>query len=538
MAGSPSTPAPSPTPSHLPDDRLQQFLADVARQVEEDIDRRFTGLSQKVDNLVAQLRRDFAEELRTLTETRDLQVQQTEKLEEFSQSLETQADARDLQAKKLKELSQAVQAQSEMEHTAWRTEADLLSKQVELLASQVAESEVGRRRDLENMGVTLRQKFRDLEVENVAVRSDAAGAVASGTEMASEFSRLAAEVTHFKSTLSEVKLDVTKVENVQTKLETVEKCCVALQHEISTAAPRIECLEQACRNDFETLTTRLLAMSDDVAKREEERDLQTLQLEVGQMRKESTETRERCGTLEISSRNFIETVSHTVAKCLHKVEQVAALKAETPGFEELRRMVCDLAQASQEQGEAIQKVTTEQERHRRASKPQSDGRVSISGPDVRLIPTQEIGRAIQSSPDRIMAGRGEESLAFGDMTASRLFDCNSSVARSRLDVARGGRRTSTAQSTETSSMGAPEHLEELRMLVLEERQRRVSKTTLAHVDEEGSSFKARAIMDVGRTPDGRGDRTPETHAAAVGLGDLRSRSWTQTDHAGMPFRAS
>jgi len=75
-------------------------------------------------------------------------------------------------------------------------------------------------------------------------------------------------------------------------------------------------------------------------------------------------------------------------------------------------------------------------------------------------------------------------------------------------------------------------------LVLEERQRRVSKTTLAHVDEEGSSLKARAIMDVGRTPDGRGDRTPETHAAAVGLGDLRSRSWTQTDHAGMPFRAS
>ena len=40
-----------------------------------------------------------------------------------------------------------------------------------------------------------------------------------------------------------------------------------------------------------------------------ERDLRNLQSEVGQTRKESTGMRKRCGTLELSGRNFIKTVN-------------------------------------------------------------------------------------------------------------------------------------------------------------------------------------------------------------------------------------
>jgi flagellar motor component MotA len=145
----------------------------------------------------------------------------------------------------------------------------------------------------------------------------------------------------------------------------LERKFEALQAEIaecrraSTATSQLQsdvtALESACRHDLECMNSTVNTLARNV-----ESDQKSASRELSDVKKHFEDT---VADLERACRNDLNTFGANVQTSLSEIRRLK--DAHLPeDLEELRKVVYDLAQTSRRQGEALEKMTTEQERQR------------------------------------------------------------------------------------------------------------------------------------------------------------------------------
>uniref|UniRef100_A0A7S1A587 Uncharacterized protein n=1 Tax=Noctiluca scintillans TaxID=2966 RepID=A0A7S1A587_NOCSC len=340
---------------HIEDKAERKILALMA-ELEKKAEK--SGLLAQVDTKMFDLRTDVKVELEKIRKDiekisggvrdgvqRDFVDPLSQKVHDLSQAIQKQSDIHSSRAVAQSETFSSKIAQMEMDLKADRAEAEANETDSRARFDML-------RQDMDQLAHECRQQASSRELFSTEVDNMHQKLMGIDGEQ-----REMGRATKVLETRCRGDLDAMKA-HLETKLEGLQSELAECRRS-STAASQLQsvvtALESACRHDLESMNNTVNTLARNV-----ESDQKNASRELSDVKKYLEDS---LADLEGACRNDLNAFGANVQTSLSEIRRLK--DANLPeDLEELRKVVYDLAQTSRRQGEALEKMTTEQERQR------------------------------------------------------------------------------------------------------------------------------------------------------------------------------